>query len=846
MIEDIKYLSQRITEREKLANKKEWAKKMINFICHQHLVNAYHENRSTDNTVTVHNQHARMLSNYQLYNNIINQKDFERECNPLGLQVGQFKEEIHPYNKTYNKIQVLLGEELKRPFDYTAVTVSEDGVRQKMLEKDEMIRTFMEDIVTTITQQQSELAKGQLDPNMPEEEKAKLQQQLDQQIKEKVDRILNPKYISKALNTTASQKREIVWAKILKYLVISLNILDKKNDGFKHGLLSGLEAAWVGIENGEPCTKVLNSIGLIYDKSPDTKWIQDGNYAGYKTSMSITEIIAQYGDDLEDDDLKSLEERLNGGFGSSSNPYNNAQFNPEQYFFGIPVKWENYAQYGKSSQTNHTLNVYHVEWKSLRKVYFLKYTNAYQETQVDIVDAETFYIPEYAVSKILKDRFGKSKKYLMFDGYEVETRWITDVWEGVRIGNDIFTRIGRKNYQFRNADNPNNVKLGYHGVAYSNMNSPIVSMMDRMKPFQYLYFIIMHRLKEMIAKDKGKLFHLDVTMIDPELGLEKTLYYLDKLDIDFFNPLHNANVAGAGQRGKITSATDRSNMQHIMNYVQLLNAIDEQISDVAGVTKQREGSSSPYETATASQNSIIQSTHITEIYFHTHAKLWECVLNSLVQVTQECWKYKGIRKQFVLDDLSIHLIEATPEDLTGADMAVFISNARKDQEIFQKIEKLSEFALSSGQAKLSDIVTMFKASSIAEMEVNIKTLEDDNEKRQQAQQQAEMENNKQIEQAKIDADARRMEHEKLIKQMEINANIEIAEIKSFSFVDDQDSNNDNIPDQLQIEKVRSDSQIKNRQLDLEEKKLAQEKELKNKEIDVKRIQARKKLSSSNK
>ena len=846
MYEQTKYLSQRVTEKHKLANDKEWAKKMIDFICQQHLINSYHENRSGDDSVTVLNDYARMLSNYQLYNNIVNQKDFERECNPLGLEVGQFKEEIHPYNKTYNKIQVLLGEELKRPFDYTVVTVSEDGIRQKLIEKDEAIRAFMEEIVQSITAKYNQEAQAAVDPNLSEEEKAQASQAAQEELTKKIDRVISSDYIEKALSTTSSQKREIAWSKILRYLTTSLNIVDLKSDGFKHGLIAGIEGIWTGIENGEPCVKILNPLGFIYDKSPDTKWIQDGNFAGYKTTMSITEIISQYGEDLAPKDLKELEERLSGGRNVGDNPYQNANFNAEQYFFGIPIKWSEMAQYGTNNPQLSTLNVYHVEWKSLRKVYFVKYMNAFSEEQVDIVDAELFYIPDYAMTKTTTDRFGKTKKVIYFDGYEIETKWINDIWEGVRIADNIYCRIGRKNYQFRNADNPNDVKLGYHGVAYSNMNAPIVSLMDRMKPFQYLYFIVMHRMKEMIAKDKGKLFHFDVTMVDPKVGLEKTLFYLDKLDIDFFNPLENANTPGGAQRGKITTATDRSNMQHIMNYVQLLIALDDQISDVAGVTKQREGSSSPYETATSNQNSIIQSSHITEIYFHTHAKLWEGVFNSLVQAAQDCWKHKGVRKQFVLDDLSVQLIEVSPDELSGADMAVFVSNARKDQEIFQKVERLAEFALSSGQAKLSDMITMFKSNSIAEMEVNIRSLEKKNQAQQQAQQQSEMDLQKQMQEAQLAAEERRMTHEKELKQMDIDAQIEKAEIDSFKFLQDQDINNDSIPDQLQIEKVRSDNQLKNRAMDIEERRMAQDKELKNKEIEVKKIQARRPKSSSSK
>jgi hypothetical protein len=119
--------------------------------------------------------------------------------------------------------------------------------------------------------------------------------------------------------------------------------------------------------------------------------------------------------------------------------------------------------------------------------------------------------------------------------------------------------------------------------------------MDRMKPFQYLHFIVMHKLKKPIAQDQGKVFHFDVSMVDPKIGIEKTLYYLKEMNLDIFNPLANADEPGQAQRGKIASETDMSNMQYIMNYINILAAIDNQISEVAGVSRQREGQTTPTE-----------------------------------------------------------------------------------------------------------------------------------------------------------------------------------------------------------------------------------------------------------
>lgn len=445
---------------------------------------------------------------------------------------------------------------------------------------------------------------------------------------------------------------------------------------------------------------------------------------------------------------------------------------------------------------------------SSRKVYFL----TAPEGETEII-GEEFVIPPHAVKEERVKAFGKKYTVHLFDGVEVEERWVREVWTGTRIGENIYCCIGPKEVQFRDADDPNSCKLGYHGVVFSNMNAESVALMDRMKPFQYLYFIVVHKLKRLIAKDKGQVFHMDLSMIPEKLGLEKTLYYLDEMDVDFFDPLKNAEKPGAYQRGKITGSTSRSNMQHIMSYIQLMDALDMQISDVAGITKQREGQIEASAAVTNTQETILRSSVITEAaYFSPHDKVWEEVMSSMVKVAQKTLKTSAI-KQYVLDDLSVATLDATDADISDGSFGVFMSNNQKDHEVFETIKQLSLTLLQNEQANFSDIFTILKTDSIEEAETVIKKSEQRRE--QQMQQQQKMEQ----EQAEMQAQAveRQMEHELnkinlenqgdiVIKQMEIDAN-------------QGDRDQDAIPDELEIMKAQADFAFKKAQLALKEKEL---------------------------
>lgn len=366
-----------------------------------------------------------------------------------------------------------------------------------------------------------------------------------------------------------------------------------------------------------------------------------------------------------------------------------------------------------------------MEWRSQKKVGFLTFINEFGEPEQDIV-SEDFQVPDYAESVTSTDKVtGKRTTVYMFDDKTLYWDWIPEIWEGYRIGDDIYTGVGPKKHQFRDADNPYSVKLSYHGMAYNNMNAPNVSLMDRMKPFQYLYFIVMHKLKKLIAKDKGKVFHFDISMLPEEMSVQKVLYYLEEMDIDFYNPLKNAEKPGGFNRGKISGVTDRSNMQHIMNYINLLNSLDLQISDVAGVNRQREGQIVPTEAVTNSQQNIMQSATITEAaYFSPHYQVWERVLNSAVNLQEFLWQGMSIKKQYVLDDLELGVLELNTDQIKNSSKQVYISNTQRDNEAFMQVRNYMLALIQNDKASFSDLVSIYKARSIGELERMAKRAEE--------------------------------------------------------------------------------------------------------------------------
>lgn len=71
----------------------------------------------------------------------------------------------------------------------------------------------------------------------------------------------------------------------------------------------------MGVENDEPMVQVLNPLGMIYHKSPEVKYVQNGLYAGYRTLMTTGDVLDRLGDVMKDEDIQKIEGNKRGIMG---------------------------------------------------------------------------------------------------------------------------------------------------------------------------------------------------------------------------------------------------------------------------------------------------------------------------------------------------------------------------------------------------------------------------------------------------------------------------------------------------------------------------------------------------
>lgn len=434
---------------------------------------------------------------YNLYNSIFDEKDFKKITNPFKVEDG-FPATPQDFNIIRPKIDLLIGEETKRPLNFRVVRTSQEATSNLMETQKQMLMQYIQaEIMSTLSP----------------EDQANFQQQLAN------GEIMPPEQIAKYMDKDYKDVVENTAYHTLSYLREKLGLDNEFIKGWKDGLIGGREIYYVGILNSEPYMERVNPMYFSFDKSPDLEFIEDGAWCCRRMRMPIQEVYDRYYDKLTEKDLNKLQEM------TCAVPATNlGEHNPVDNFKGIQFHFYDNPLYDEKS--NHCVNVWHCCWKSFKKIFYVTTQDDEGQLQVDIVD-ETYKSVGTEIS--------------------VEPDWIVEVWEGYRCGNDLYFGIQPLEYQHVSIDNPNSQKLPYCGAVYSATNSKPRSLVSILKPLQYMYIVLWYRLELAIARDKGKVITMDVTQIPKSMGItvDRWMHYLSSVGVNFVNPYDESwNVPG--------------------------------------------------------------------------------------------------------------------------------------------------------------------------------------------------------------------------------------------------------------------------------------------------------------
>lgn len=700
---------------------------------------------------------------YDLYNSIFDEKDFKRITNPFKVSDG-FPATPQDFNIIRPKVDLLIGEETKRPFNFRVVRTSQDATSDLMDQEKEMLIQYMMSAIM-----------GRMSP----EEQQQFQQQLQS------GEIMPPEEIGKYMRRDYKDVIENTAYHSLMYIREKCGIDNEFIKGWKDGLIAGQEVYYVGVQNGDPYMERVNPVYFSFDQSPDLEFIEDASWCCRKMRLPVAEVYDRYHDKLSEKDLDKLNEMLTGRPSNDlgeKDPVDN--FNHIQmHIYDNPVF---------DQKTRHNINVWHCCWKSFKKIKYVTFQDENGDAQIEIVDE--FYKPVGTEIGIDED-------------------WIVEVWEGYRAGSDLYFGIQPVAYQHISIDQPDSQKLPYCGAIYSNTNSKPRSLVSILKPLQYMYIVLWYRLELAIARDKGKVINMDITQIPKSMNItpDRWMHYLSSVGVNFINPYENQWGIPGREGGKpatfnqITSL-DLTMSNVIAEYIQLMGKIEQLAGTITGITEQRQGAISTSELVGNVERSVLQSSHITEPLFWVHNQCKKHVLTMLLNTAKGVWEESGKKKlQYVFDNGERAFLAITKQ-FYYEDMDVFVNDTSKDAENIAKLQQLIQPAMQNG-ASLLEAAEVLTNDNFNIIKQKLKDMQDRQDQLQQQQQEAQQQQAMQLQQMQNEA----KEQELMLKEAEMDlqrykidadnqTKIAVAEISTYRGTEDKDINMNGIPDPMEIAK----------------------------------------------
>ena len=752
-----------------------------------------------------------MQTYYDLYNSIYNEKDLKYVTNPFKQDDG-FPAMAQDYNIIKPYVDQLLGEETKRPFNFHPQRTSDIAASEMQEKAKEMLMDYIQATIAS-----------KLSP----EQAARYEQALA------TGEIQTPEAIAKYLQKDYKDIAETEAYHALQFLKRKLNLTHEFYKGWKDALIGGEEIYYVGVINGDPYVERVNPMYFDYEHSLDLEFIDDAAWCRRKMIMSATEIYDRFYDKMSERQLNELLELIDQRPGAGNNPeirktsmdYESIKLHKINSFTDNPFDVDH-------------ITVYHCCWKSFKKIGFVTLLNP------ETGEAEEFQVDEdYKVT-------GTEQS--------VEWDWIIEVWEGYRIGDDMYIGIQPIEYQHISADNPNSQKLPYTGVVYNNTNSKPRSLVSMMKPLQYMYIVVWYRLELALSRDKGKVAVMDITQIPKSMNIDvnKWMHYLSALGVAFINPYDEGWDIPGREGGKPSqfnqlSSWDLTMSNVIAEYIQLMQKIEDMVAKLTGITPQRQGQIAASELVSNANTAVNMSYHITEPWFWNHNQVKRRVLTMLLNTSKAAWKDSKRYLNYILDDATRAFVQLS-DNFFYEDMDIFVDDSTKNQQYIDQLKQLLQPAMQNG-ASLLDIAEIITLDNMSMIKNRLEEIEQKRMEQMQQQQQAEQQAQQQmaeqqnqlkeeelmLKEAELDLEKYKVDQDKYKTDQDNATKITVAQINSYRGAENMDQDMNGIPDPIEIgkqaleqQKINSDIATKQLELNNKRREIEQKREAENKKIQL--------------
>lgn len=717
------------------AKNKQWRKQCVDFAENGTIEGNYLVRRSV--------QHKKL--NYDLLNGVLHMEDLVKVINPVDINSHYNVKSIQHYPIMNTKLDVLRGEESKRPFDFKIVVTNPNAISEIETNKKNEIFQRLQDLIQSNSQSEEEF-------------------------NEKVQKLSD--YYTYEWQDFRELRANAVYNQYSK----ELNFIQLFNDGFMDAMTCGEEIYQCDIVGGEPTIERINPLKIRCFMSGYSNKIEDSDIIILEDYWSPGKIIDTFYDVLTPKDMKYIEELPNSakavtdgmdnidervGFRMIDDKFITDSSVTSDDIFNDTDAYSSLSPY----DTAGNIRVLRVYWKSRRKI---KKVKSYNQVTGEV--EYNFYTENYQIDETL--------------GEEEEIYWINEAWEGTKIGSEIYVNMRPRVIQYNRLSNPSRCHFGIIGSIYNLNESKPFSMVDKMKQYNYLYDAVHDRLNRLLSRNFGKLLEIDFAKVPKGWDMDKWMYYAKMHGVVIKDSFKEGNIGASTGKlaGALNSASsgviDAEYGQSIQSQVALLEFIKNEMSDIIGISKQREGQISNRETVGGVERATLQSSHITEWLFLTHDDVKKRAIECFLETAKISMRGRNKKFQYILPDFSRVMVDIDGDEFAECDYGLVVDNGSNIQELNQKMDVLAQAALQNQTLNFSAIMKLYNSSSIAEKQRMVEKNELELQQRQEQQQQQQLQMQQQQLQQQAQIAEQQMQFQDQLNQRDNETKIMVAQINA--------------------------------------------------------------------
>lgn len=716
------YPKQKVSLKEKMEvlegeNYPDWIRKNVNhYIDQSDYTGMFGSGNASDNTNTHDNYKWEMVQLYRAADGELDTTLYNYVLNPYNNNKGQARNmpsQLRNYNIIKPVLNLFLGEKSKRPNNYQVVVTNADaknrfteGLNEHM--KGYLAQAFVNDA------NDNGFKTGVNSQEMPD-----------------------AKTYASDYSDNYNDNRAIFGQQAIDYIMYNEDMVDKIQDMFYHWLVTGRVFSFKEVYRGQIDYEPVSPLELSYPSSYGTGFLEDKDWCVRRMRWDINKCIDRFRSDLKPEIIDYLEEHVQNNISNTAS-INNGGTEYDDYQEG-------------------TIDVYHICWKTFKKVGILKYTDEIGQIQEREVDED------YKLDKEAGDM-------------QLDWEWINEVWHGWRLDEDIY--IGGEPFpvQRDELNNSSKCKLPYNGRVGYTVNTGLQSVVKIGLNYQMLYNIYHYRFEQTMAKNKDKIMMIPLGLIPEKFGddpIEKFLYYVDSTGMAFFDETKpNADKVLAALK-----SIDLGLGKYAQDMMGFMAAIKDEWWDNIGINRQRYGDVAASAGKGTTQQAIVRSGLITEPMFRRFDKFIEKEFQGLLDCSKLAW-LDGKKGQYVNSDGRNAFFEVNGREHLESDYSVFVKDNTKEKEQLDALKELVHPYAQKGTVKPHILAEMINSDNFSRLKTLLKKADEIEDQLKQAAAEKEQGVGLEIQHLKDKNDELTRALDKYKVDMDYKGDIEVANIKS--------------------------------------------------------------------